>query len=93
MKNPQRAKKNPDVVTRVFDGETILIPLYSSPKEDDSIYVLDDVSSRIWELINGKRGTEEIEELLLEEFEVAPQELHQALSRFMHDLRKIKAVI
>lgn len=93
MGNTQILKKNPDISTRVFDAETVLIPLYSSSKEADAIYVLDDIATAVWNLINGKRDIARIEQLLLEEFDVSAQRLKTCVSGLVKDLRKIKALV
>ncbi len=93
MGNSEIMRKNPEMTTRVFDGETILIPLYASSKDADAIYVLDDVGTKIWGLINGKRDAGQIAGLLLEEYEASPGQLRRSLDVFVKDLKKIKAVI
>ncbi|GAG05978.1 unnamed protein product, partial [marine sediment metagenome] len=46
-------RKNPDMVTRVIDDETILLPIYKTSDEINCIYTLNKVASRVWELIDG----------------------------------------
>lgn len=93
MENAKILKKNPEMTTRVFDGETILIPLYASSRDADSIYVLDGVGTKIWGLIDGKRNISQIESSLLEEYEASPGRVRQSTTVFIKDLQKIKAVI
>jgi hypothetical protein len=63
-KNPQQ---NESVAYRVLDESAVLV----SPL-DSSLYWLNPVASRIWELADGTRNTEAIAEALCEEFEVDP---------------------
>jgi hypothetical protein len=93
MESTQILRKNPDITTRIIDGEIILIPLYASSKEADFIYVLDDIGTAIWDLVNGKRDVDQIQGLLLEDYEIAPEHLRRCVSVFLGDLKKIKAVI
>ena len=92
MQGTMILEKNPDIVTRIFDKETILILLYKTSEEIDCIYTLDEIGSRIWELIDGKRTLAKIKQKLLEEFEVTEDILDKALLEFFKDLGQIKAV-
>jgi len=86
-------KKNPDIVTRTFDKETILMPLYKTSEDIDCIYTLDEIGARIWELIDGKRTLGKIQKILLREFEVTEDLLDKELPEFFKDLYQIKAVV
>lgn len=55
-------KKNSNMVTRVIDDETILMPIYKTSDEINCIYTLNDAASKVWNLINGKRTLTEIKE-------------------------------
>lgn len=92
MKNSKVLKKNPDIVTRKIEDETILMPLYKISEEIDSIYTLNDVAARIWELIDGKMDLVKIKKILLEEFDVTEEELNKKLIIFLKDLEEIKAI-
>lgn len=92
MKDSKVLKKNPDIVTRKIEDETILMPLYESSEEIDCIYTLNDVAARIWELIDGKKSLKKVKKTLLEEFEATEKELDKELDNFFKDLEEIKAV-
>jgi Coenzyme PQQ synthesis protein D (PqqD) len=85
-------KKNPDMVTRVIDGETILLPIYKTSDEINCIYTLNKVASRIWELINGKRTIAEIKKQALKEFDATPGQVDAEMRKFLKDLKEIKAL-
>lgn len=54
-------EKDPNIPTRVIDDEVILVPIKRKLADVGAIYLLrDDVSARIWELIDGKRKVKEI---------------------------------
>jgi hypothetical protein len=85
-------KKNPDIVSRTIEEETILMPLYKTSDEINCIYTLNDVAARIWELIDGRRNLAQIKKKLLEEFEASEKEMDKELNKFFEDLQKIKAI-
>lgn len=93
MEHTQILKKNPDMTTRVFDGETVLIPLYASSKDADFIYVLDDIGTAVWGLVNGKRDIGAIQEALLEEYDVSPERLRKSVTTLVRDLEHIRALV
>ncbi len=93
MEHTQILKKNPDMTARVFDGETVLIPLYASSKDADFIYVLDDIGTAVWGLVNGKRDIGAIQEVLLEEYDVSPERLRKSVSTLVRDLEHIRALV
>ena len=92
MRKEKVLKKNPDVVTRTIDEETILMPLYKTSKEIDCIYTLNDVAARVWELIDGKRSLTKIKKMLLKEFDTTEEELDKELNKLLKDLEEIKAI-
>ena len=85
-------RKNPDMVTRVIDDETILLPVYKTSKDINCIYTLNKVASRIWELIDGKKTLKQIRQTALKEFSATPQEVDKQMQRFVKELRQIHAI-
>lgn len=63
-------KKNDSFVFRKIADEYILVPIRQNVGDLESIYTLNEVAARIWELIDGKMKVEGIKEKLIEEFEV-----------------------
>ncbi len=50
-------QKDPNIVSREIDDEVILVPIKKKLADVNAIYLLqDDVSCRIWALIDGKRS-------------------------------------
>ena len=85
-------RKNKGIVTRVMEGETILLPIYKTSDEINCIYTLNKVASRVWELIDGKRTLAELKEKLLKEFDATPAEIDREMKKLLEDLKKIKAI-
>lgn len=92
MEDLKVLKKNPNIVSRKIEGETILMPLYNTSDEINCIYTLNDVADRIWELIDGKKNIEKIKKILIEEFDTTKKELDIELATFIKDLEEIKAI-
>jgi len=88
MRDGKIFKKNPKIVVRKIEDETILMPLYSTSEEIDCIYTLNDAAARIWELIDGKRTLGKIKKIFLDEFAVTEEEL----ADFLKDLEEIRAI-
>jgi hypothetical protein len=92
MKSTAVLRKNPDMVTRVIENETILLPIYKSSDEINCIYTLNKVASEVWNLINGKRNPQQIKKLILERFDATPEEVDKEMAQFLKDLKDIKAI-
>lgn len=92
MKDAMVLRKNKDMVTRVIDDETILLPIYKTSEEINCIYTLNKVASRIWELIDGKTTLVGIKKQVLKEFDTTPEEVDKQMKKFLKDLGEIKAV-
>jgi hypothetical protein len=85
-------KKNKDIVTRVIEDETILLPIYKSSDDINCIYTLNQVASRVWELIDGKRTLAKIKKTVLKEFDTTSKEVDREMSGLLKDLQEIKAI-
>ncbi len=93
MRETMVLRKNKNMVTRVIDDETILLPIYKTSDEINSIYTLNRVASRVWKLINGKRTLGEIKKQILKDFDTIPEEVSKEMAKFLKDLKEIKAVV
>ena len=85
-------RKNPDMVTRVIDDETILVPVYKTSDEINCIYTFNKVASRVWELIDGKKTVGEIKGQVLKEFDTTPEDTDKEMRKLLKDLEEIKAI-
>jgi len=87
-----RFTKDPSIVFRKVADEFILVPIKQKASEVESIYTMNDVASRIWELIDGKRSLKDIKKIIIKEFEVSSEEAEKDLVDFSRQLEKICAV-
>lgn len=93
MKDGIVLHKNPNMVTRVIDDETILLPLLKSSKEINCIYTLNKSASKVWELINGKRTLGQIKEQVMKIFDVTGQEADKEIYKLLRDFNGINAFV
>lgn len=93
MQKKMVLRKNKNMVTRVIDDETILLPIYKTSEEIDCIYTLNKVASRIWEMIDSKRTLFEIKDRVLKEFDTTPLEADKEMQKLLKDLKEIKAIV
>ena len=87
-----RYAKSGDIVTRSIADETILVPVRQSAEDLDSIYSINEVAATIWDLMDGKRTLGEIKALLMEKFDVAPEELERDMAEFVEQLKAEKLI-
>lgn len=86
-------KKSDSIVSRKIANESILVPIRQNVGDLESIYTLNEVGARIWELIDGKRKVRKIKYTIVREFEVTPEEAGKDLIKHLQRLEKIKAII
>jgi len=93
MKETIVLHKNPDMVTRVIDNETILLPIYKTSDEINCIYTLNKVASGVWNLIDGKRTLAEIKSKVLSKFDATKEEVEKKKKKLLKDLKEIRAIV
>jgi hypothetical protein len=85
-------QKNPDIVAREIVGELVLVPIRRQLADLDSIFVLNDVASRIWELIDGQRSVGAIRAQILAEFDVVAAQAETDLQTFLDQCNELGAI-
>lgn len=80
---PAQLRRNDDVVARQLENEVVLVHL-----KTNRIYSLSETGARLWELIDGKRTSLQIEEVMLEEFEIDPGRLREEIERLLSLLHR-----
>ena len=89
----RRYAKNPSMVSRRIADEFILVPIRHNVGDLDSIYTLNEVGARIWELIDGNNSVREIRDRIVEEYEVDPQIAEQDMTELVTQLEAIDAIL
>lgn len=82
LPDEQRFSRSADVVSRVLDGEAVLLDLSSN-----KYLGLNEVATRAWELIGEGKAYGEIRSTLLQEFDVSREVLEKDLDRLFSDMR------
>ncbi len=85
-------KKSDRVVSRKIVDELILVPIRTSVADMESLYTLNDVGARVYELVDGQRTVAQICEAIVEEFEVTKEKAHADVSDFTEQLMEIGAI-
>jgi len=85
-------EKSPSMVFRKVAEEFVLVPIRNNAGDLGSIYTLNPVGARIWELMDGRRRVRDIIEAIVEEFEVEKHEAEADAVQFLQQLEQIEAV-
>ena len=88
----RRFGRDPCIVSRKIADEFILVPIRQKAGDLESIYTMNEVASRIWELLDGEKRVAEIGDAILEEFEVSAKEAEADLVQFLQQLEQVGAV-
>src|ERR1700681_3330469 len=82
----QHADDRRSFVTRQIAGETLLVPVTGHVMDLESIYVLNTVASRIWELLGSPTTADRIAEIVASEFAVSPEHAADDVVEFLDSL-------
>ncbi len=72
---------SPDVISQEVSGETVLLNL-----ESENYFGLDEVGTRIWQLIKETNDLKAIYDILLNEYEVTGERLQQDLFTLLTEI-------
>jgi hypothetical protein len=81
-------QKNPDLAWREIDHETVII----SP-HDSVMHELNDTGSFLWKSIDGKKSAAELAELLVENYQVAPDIALSDAQALLEEMSSRKLVV
>ena len=87
-----RYRRNENFVFRRIEDETILVPIKDNVSDMGSIYNLNAIGAFIWEHLDGEHDLHDVKKLILNEYDVSPQQAETDLSEFVSDLIELKAV-
>lgn len=90
--HPSVYQKSADIVSRKIVDEMILVPIRRRVGDVESLYTLNEVGARIWELIDGKRSIQDIRDCLLQEFAANEAEAEADLLTLLEQLGRIGAI-
>ncbi len=84
--------RNEQFISRQIADEFLLIPVAHQLNGNNWLFVLNEVGARIWELIDRGRSVQQIEQLLLNEFDTTPEQLEEDLLRLLGQLQELGAI-
>jgi Coenzyme PQQ synthesis protein D (PqqD) len=79
----RRADEGRSFVTRRIAGETLVLPVAGHVANLDSIYVMNDVGSRIWDLLEAPMPVDKIADALSREFDVTAERATDDVTEFL----------
>jgi hypothetical protein len=79
--------RRPEYVTRAIAGETLIVPVRKNVGDLDSIYVLNEVGTAIWERIDGRNTPRDIAMAITAEFEVEEDLAAKDVGEFLREIR------
>lgn len=80
---PARFRSSPDALATRVGDEIVLVDL-----KTDQIYSLNRTAARIWELLCADCDRAEVERRMLEEFDVTPAELAEAIDALVASMTR-----
>ncbi len=92
IKNDERFMRNPDFIFRKVIEETILVPVRMNVAEMDCIYTLNEIGAFIWEQLETPLSFPQLQQAMLEEYDVPAEVLDTDLQTFLDELLSIGAV-
>ena len=78
--------KDKNLVTRSIAGETLIVPVRTGIADLDYIYALNEVGSRVWELLDERRPVREIVAAISSEYEVTPEQAARDIGELLSSL-------
>jgi len=77
----QKITISQEVLSQEVDGETVLLDLQS-----ENYFGLDEVGTRIWQLLQEKKNLQEVFDALFEEYDVEEQQLEKDMKEHIGKL-------
>ena len=84
--------KNDQVVSRKIVDELILVPMRKDVADAETLYTLNEVGARVYELIDGERPLQGIMDTIVKEFEVTRQQAESDVREFVAQLLEIESI-
>jgi Coenzyme PQQ synthesis protein D (PqqD) len=79
-------QKDKNLVTRSIAGETIIVPVRSGVSDMEHIHVLNEVGSRVWDLLDERTPISQIVDAICAEYEVSPEQAARDIDELLHNL-------
>ncbi len=86
MLDRDRFMRASEVVSRLVEGEVLIVPVRGKVGDLASIYALSGVGATIWEALVSPRSFQELLELIVSEYEVTPDQARADLEKFLSEM-------
>ena len=80
-------EKESDLVTRSIAGETIIVPIREGVGNPKAIYTLNEVGTKIWQLIDGQTQIKQMVETIAAECIVPEEEAEKDIVDYLDSLQ------
>lgn len=87
-----RYTRDPDFVFRRIGTEALLLPVHEKTGDLESIYSLNEVAARLWDLLATPRSLLELSDEVVREFAVDPGSAERDVAEFLTALEAIGGV-
>ena len=77
----QHVKIPPDVLFQIVNGETVLLNL-----KNEKYFGLDEVGTRVWQLLNDECDLQKVFEIMLDEYDVDADQLEHDINKLVREL-------
>ena len=84
--------RNEQVVSRKIVDELILVPMRKDVADMETLYTLNEVGARVYELIDGSRPVGEIVSAVVNEFDVTEEQAESDVREFVEQLLEIESI-
>ncbi|HQH42040.1 MAG TPA: lasso peptide biosynthesis PqqD family chaperone [Bacteroidales bacterium] len=81
-------RRNPDLIFSDMDGETVMMSI-----QNGEYYGLDEVGSRIWQLLENPESAETLTQKLIEEYEVPQETCLSDVMEFLNILAEKQLIV
>ena len=85
-------KRSDNFIFRKIVNEMILVPVKHDVADMEHIFTLNEVGAFVWEKLSKSSTIEELQQAVLDEFEVDPEMAQQDLQVFLEDLEAFQAL-
>jgi hypothetical protein len=80
-------RESTNCVTRVIVGETLIVPVAGGVADLEAIYTLNEVGSRIWELLTEPISVRRLVDVIQAEYDVSRDDATRDVAEFLEVLR------
>ena len=77
--------KDDNLMARNIAGETLIVPIRNRVGDLNSIYTLNEVGARVWQLLDGQTPVGKIVKTITEEYEVSSKEAASDIDELLRD--------